>query len=131
MDHRTIVFHFGGGRRKSVLQLMAAPEVLSVNEWLVVLSGVVSSKPDSLLRKGPGVLRLRIAEEIDRLERGLGRPFANRSLPLEVRVKEVDGWLGLDAEVSAFRDAVWSPPATEEVSRVLELIGRALVQDGG
>ena len=93
----------------------------------MVLPGIVSVKPDSLTRSGAAVLRLRVADKIDRLERALGRPFANRSLPLDVRVREVDGWLSLEDEVAILEQSEWSPPDEEGVARVLELLARALI----
>jgi hypothetical protein len=50
-------------------------------------------------------LQIAIQSRIDRLERTLGRPGANKQLPMSVRIDEVMGWLHLDDEVAALRAA--------------------------
>lgn len=124
----TLVFHFGGGRRRAVFELVRGEGVVKVNEWVIQLAGKVVHKPEWIGRQGPGVLTLRVSERLDALERVLGRPMANRRLPHHLRVREVEEWLDIEGELAAARQARWVQPAGTEVVAALELIGRATIE---
>ena len=124
---RTWVFHFGGGRRQALLELLAAREpdsdVESVTAWYVVFKGVVQMKPPWLTRSGAAMIDLTLAEHLEPLERTLARPRANRKLPDGMRVQEVRAWLDTEVELKHIREAEWLAPEPQ-VQAVLEQLAR-------
>lgn len=130
-DGRTFVFHFGGGRRHAVLDLIrrAADRSLSglkTNAWFLSLPGDVGEAPAPLAAAGPGTLRVQIHQHLDALERTLGRPLANRRLPVDVRVEEVEGWLAVEDEVEEIKRAQWRRTGDRETEAALRLLARAI-----
>jgi hypothetical protein len=89
--------------------LEVSPELHSVhaNAWFVRMPGHVTGAPSWIRQIGPGSLELRIADSLERLERQLGRPKANAKLPVDLRLREVQGWLRLREEVEAIRTSTW------------------------
>ena len=129
------VFHFGGARRRAVLELLAArdpgaPSPGDITDWLIALPGTVAARPTWL--DGPAAaLDPAIDARLERLETTLGRPAANRCLPRDARLAEVRGWLRLDEELAAFRRAIWHRVADPEAETVLMAIGAAVLAKGG
>ena len=121
------VFHFGGARRKAVIELLASrgpgpsPE-LEVNGWFLRIERWDGQRPGWLTGTGPGILELAIADNLHRLERTLARPFANRKLPIDVRIDEVRGWLNAPGELEALEASDWTEAASAEVMRALRVI---------
>jgi hypothetical protein len=116
------MFHFGGGRRAAMLKLLVGRPVVA-NEWLLRLPGTLHGKPRWATHVSTALVEIALSERIDALERELGRPGANRALPLEVRVDEVRGWLRVDEELARIRNAIWTPTEDKELEAVLlELI---------
>jgi hypothetical protein len=120
------VFHFGGARRRAIIELLARrAEVGSrarINEWFLELEELGDPKPGWLVAAGPAALALSIDSRLEHLERVLGRPFSNKRLPRAVRVDEVTQWLALEEEVEAIRSAVWMSILPDEVQRALEVL---------
>lgn len=126
------VFHFGGARRRAVLELLAAqhpaaPPPADITDWLIVLPRAIVGPPEWITRPGAAALAPTLAARLDQLERTLGRPAANRRLPPAARLGEVRGWLRLDEELAAMRRARWARPADPEVETLLVAIGAAVL----
>lgn len=125
-DGRMFVFHFGGGRLRAVLELLAAQSSVSrevrINEWWLAMRTSEVAKPSWILRGTPALLELAISTQLESLERTLARPRANRELPRLVRVNEVSGWLQLERELEVVERAEWVAAPNERVRRALECI---------
>jgi hypothetical protein len=120
------VFHFGGARRRAVIELLARRvEVGSrvrINEWFLELDEPGGPKPAWLVDASPAALALSIDSRLEHLERVLGRPFSNKRLPRAVRVDEVTHWLALEEEVEAIRSSVWMLVLPGKVREGLEVL---------
>jgi ATP-dependent Lhr-like helicase len=120
----TYVFHFGGGRRKAVLKLIvdaaAGASGVRTSEWFITLPGQFQSPPVWLAQVTPALLSFAIARNLDSLEYTLGRPGANRRLPVEARQEEVGAWLKLPEEVAAIHAAKWYTPAEPDLVAALQ-----------
>jgi len=107
--------------------LLAAREpdsgVGSVTAWYLTLKGDVGVKPRWLTRSGAALLDATLADNLERLERTLARPRANRHLPDRLRLVEVREWLDTENEIRHIQDAEWVPPAPE-IMAVLERLAR-------
>lgn len=106
------VFHFGGSRRQAVIELAASLEsketyLIKVTEWFLEIVTQQEKKPSWLLKAGSGALELMIYEKIDVLERRLGRPLANKKLPINVRVDEIKRWLQIEEELAYIKTSKW------------------------
>jgi ATP-dependent Lhr-like helicase len=131
------VFHFGGARRRAVLELLAAqspdaPGPDAIDEWLLLLPISLTHptrKPDWLTQGNRAALDGAIAARLSRLERVLGRPQANRALPFAARLDEVRGWLRLDEELARLRDATWTTAHEPEVEAILRALGATIVAE--
>jgi hypothetical protein len=125
------VFHFGGARRRAVLELLAsrdadAPPPGDITDWFIALPGVPLARPAWLDCPAAALLPA-LAARLDRLETLLGRPAANRRLPHAARLAEVRGWLQLDDELAAFRRATWHRPTDPELATLLRLLGATIL----
>ncbi len=123
-DDAAYLFHFGGARRRAVIELAAAHRGHQLakdasNEWYLRLSAGSVDKPTWLTGVGPATLDLQIASHLETLERTLGRPAANKRLPIDVRIDEVRGWLHLEAEVAQLHASRWVPVREVELRRIL------------
>jgi ATP-dependent Lhr-like helicase len=123
-------FHFGGARRRAVLELLAArspdtPTPGDITDWHIVLPGPLAARPAWLTCPATALEPL-IDARLVRLERTLGRPAANRGLPRAARLAEVRGWLRLDEELAALRRASWARTSDPEAETILRAIGAAL-----
>lgn len=122
----THAFHFGGGQRKAVLELVASSTPgtprISANGWFVTLPGTVEEKPAWLGRTTPGLLDVAIGARLAALERALGRPMANRHLPQAMRVEEVRPWLDIPDELGALRSARLVRASDPELRNALEVL---------
>jgi ATP-dependent Lhr-like helicase len=126
-DDATYCFHFGGARRKAVIDLAFEAQhpkgdKVTCNAWLVKLPTGGIEKPGWMSWAHAATLDAAIQARIDKLERILGRPDANKRLPMSARLDEVRGWLHLDDEVSRLRMARLVPVAEVEVLRILRAI---------
>lgn len=122
------VFHFGGARRRAALELLAArgrdaPAPRAITDWMLALPAGLRAKPGWLAPSSPATLDSAVAGRLAELERTLGRPAANRRLPLEARLDEVRGWLRLDDELARCRAACWTRPRDPAVEAVLRALG--------
>jgi len=128
-DDATYCFHFGGSRRKAVIDLaldtqVTVSEEVTTNGWLMRLPAGALEKPGWMAEVSAAALDVTIRARIDGLERVLGRPAANKRLPMDVRLDEVRGWLQLDNEVSQLRAARLVPVAEVELQRILREIAK-------
>ena len=125
LPHATYAFHFGGARRQAVLELAAPPGMqrgeIVVTPWYMQCANS-SARPAWLAQATVGTVTSAMDARLDSLERLLGRPHANRSLPRAVRLDEVRGWLGLDEECDHLRAAVWQPVMDDDVRAVLHAL---------
>lgn len=124
---RVLVFHFGGGRRQAIIDLLIgyariSHEDVRVNEWLLRLPAASGVKPEWLTAASSMALQVQIRARLDALERTLGRPAANKCLPDEAREAEVREWLRLDEELAAIAAAAWVEPDDDDTRRVLRLL---------
>lgn len=109
------VFHFGGGRLATIIRMIAAnadktKEMASANGFFIRLhlQGGCDNKPEWLINTGSGLLELSLANNIDSLEKKLGRPWANKLLPIEARIDEIRGWLKLEQELDRIKNSQWT-----------------------
>jgi len=120
----TYAFHFGGAQRRTVINLAfllmgkQAAEI-KVNEWFLQLPEVVTEKPSWLVNVSPGHLEMELPFRTDSLEKFLGRPLANKKLPLEARIDEVRGWLNIEEELVHIKSAKWNCRCEKELESVL------------
>ena len=124
-DSGTIVFHFGGGRRRAVLELLiehASERQITVNEWFITFPRRQIEKPAWIGAANSGLVEMQIRDHIDRLERRLARPFANRQLPDSVRTDELQQWLQVDNEVAAIKSARWHTPIDPDITQTLRTL---------
>jgi len=108
----TCVFHFGGARRRAIIELLRdrdsdAKRRIKVNEWFISAPGENTSKPAWLSDVTAASLELVLMSRLAQLERTLARPVANKHLPLDMRLLEVRGWLQLESEVQAIQNCRW------------------------
>jgi ATP-dependent Lhr-like helicase len=130
-----LVFHFGGARRRSVLELLAARSADAlppgdITDWFLALNGTVAARPAWLDRPAAALgsmIDLMIDARLERLESLLGRPAANRRLPRAARLAEVREWLRLDEELAAFRRSIWRRADDPEVETILAALGAAML----
>jgi len=124
----TLVFHLGGARRQAVIDLAArhCGQALKVNEWAIRLKGVSESRLAWIKEIRDSALDLQISRNLERLERELGRPRANRQLPQELRVREVREWLRASQEVEAILASRWERCDDDEMEHVLGWFGKAV-----
>lgn len=125
-----VVFHFGGAVRRAVIELAAsvsrqAPARLAVNGWYLLVP-TETGMPRWLEEAGPAILELGIADRVEKLERTLGRPLANRQLPSAVRIAEVVGWLQLKQEVERIASSRWVRVSDPELTKVLRKLHSAI-----
>lgn len=122
------VFHFGGSVRKAVIELAAAAagiEEVKANEWCLVLDGQ-ALKPDWIENTDGLDLEVALANRLDSLERTLGRPRANRSLPLVARIDEVRQWLRIGPELAELQSSQWEQDLDEDLRAVLTELAEEL-----
>lgn len=128
------VFHFGGSRRRAVLELAAefggAHGVRQVDNWCIWLDAdtfTAPSGPAWTRSWTPAQVQVSMgSEEMQRLEQRLARPRANRSLPMKVRAMELAGWLQLPSELEAAKASEWTPAAAEATRGALTAIASSL-----
>lgn len=130
-DIATMVFHFGGTRRRALLELLLNAEGLSspavrVDTWKITFTGWRADPPSWITGATPALLALRIPGSLGKLERWLARPGTNRHLPPHLRVREVEGWLNLEAELTRAIQAKWVRPASDRQSDALLLLAQGL-----
>lgn len=122
-EHATYVFHFGGARRRSVLELLIrATGVggLKVNPWYVRSDWSLERLQEWLRAARGPQLEFVIGTELERLERTLARPYTNRHLPMSVRLHDVREWLRLDTETALLHNVV-AEPVTGRVAQLVRL----------
>lgn len=131
VDGQICLFHFGGARRRALLDLVDSSTFVNSNLWFVILT-TSTNVAQQALRRGVsrGSLRSAIVHRLAQLENILGRPHINKTLPEEVRTDEVVGWLDVDAEMQHWRHANIVPPPTEAATAALELLGRSVSRSG-
>jgi ATP-dependent helicase Lhr and Lhr-like helicase len=129
---QTHVFHFGGGRRRALLQLLDGLSGASINGWFAVCADSPELVEQTVRRGVPrGSLRSRIAESLGQLERQLGRPLSNNRLPDSVRTEEVLGWLEVDREMPAWAEVSLVSVSDPEVQAALQTISRQAAEAAG
>jgi ATP-dependent helicase Lhr and Lhr-like helicase len=136
LDGSQCVFHFGGSRRRMVLDLLLELTGLSgrfrVDEWAVwqqterVLAG---QTPSWLSRWSPAQLAVLLTgTRLERAERSLGRPHENRCLPVNLRIREVVEWLDLEHEHDSLAHATWKPVRDPDTEKALQVIAASLAR---
>lgn len=123
-DYR-YVFHFGGTIRKIVLELIfeiySRENYITVNEWYFKITPDL--KNDWQKRDiNTSLLKIRANEYLDKLEKALNRPYANRKLPVRLRLEEIYQWLTLEQEVEKIRTSIIMNIENDEVRDVLSII---------
>lgn len=126
VNNFSYIFHFGGGVRRSVIELImsymnSTDKDLKCNEWFITMS-VSNKKPQWLTGVGPGMLEMEITSKIDSLESIMARPFANKRLPIDVRLEEIKSWLNLEQELQKIKNSVWNFNVDKERSVYLRSI---------
>lgn len=125
------VFHFGGSRRRVVLEFLRdmAQVEAQVNDWFLDLSpSDAAAKPRWLEDIRPGVLTLSILNHVPRIERLLGRPSTNAKLPSSLRATEIKLWLSIKKENQAIGGAAWSPVQDESLRIALTDVSENLAR---
>ena len=112
-DGDLLAFHWGGGRRKAVLELLQRTngEVGKrnrVNEWFVKLKTGLSAKPGWMIAPSVSAVELDIEDHLTDLEWWLARPLVNKKLPYAARRDEVSQWLRLEHELQWLAEAQWT-----------------------
>lgn len=125
-DTSIVVFHFGGASRCAVLELLrdlSEPgNGITVNEWFLCIPGHDIVKPSWIDHASEAALQIQLADQLEHLEQILRRPRANRSLPFDVRLTEVRGWLDVEWEVSRIHESAWKPVGEPVIREVLTTI---------
>ena len=126
-DGVPVVFHFGGARRKAVLDLVlgeAGAASAKVTPWQLSLASGGAEKPEALSASVAHVLAAELSdpELVYELEKTLGRPYANARLPDEDRAREIAGWLRLEDEVAAINRARWVEPTNAAADALALLV---------
>ena len=131
-----LVFHFGGGRRRAVLELAkraAGPSAArcSITGWTAEIHQASPVKP-AWVSPSPHRLAASLAdlEQLERLERYLGRPRANQHLPQDLRRREVEAWLDLPGECEALEKASWVEVEDADLEAALGAISEAMTRRG-
>ena len=107
-----IVFHFGGGRRRAFLKLLAdraglKRSEIGIDDYTMRLTSGHPEKPHWMSNVGAGVLSATLADQLEKLENTLARPTANKYLPRELRLLEVEGWMNVAAQMAAIASSEW------------------------
>jgi ATP-dependent Lhr-like helicase len=133
VDGTQCAFHFGGSRRKAVLQLVldfSGQKAVQLDDWAIWLETQANShaqRPTWLAGWQPSQLEILLGpDRLPRTERLLARPRANEALPTALRMREVMMWLDLDGELAAFTRARWSPPPNADARQALLAVATAL-----
>jgi hypothetical protein len=131
-----VVFHFGGGRRRAVLELAkkaagTAAARSSITDWTAEIHQASPLKP-AWVSSSPDRLAASLADpdQLERLEGYLGRPRANRRLPQDLRRREVEAWLDLPGECEALARASWVEVEDDALEAALGAIVEAMVRRG-
>jgi hypothetical protein len=106
------VLHFGGVGRKWVLELLmmayGRDVVSAVTNLSIVFATSQGVTKPSWAKNPPSSLDAQVRDRIGELERHLGLPKANRRLPPSLRRDDVRTALGVDDELRALRESVWT-----------------------
>jgi ATP-dependent Lhr-like helicase len=135
-DGAQCVFHFGGGRRRMLLDLLLELTGLSgrfrVDEWAVwpqTKPVPAGQTPSWLGRWSPPQLAVLLTgTRLERAERSLGRPYENRCLPVNLRIREVVEWLDLEHEHDSLVHATWKPVRDPDTEKALQVIATSLAR---
>jgi ATP-dependent Lhr-like helicase len=123
-DQGTFVFHFGGARRKACLELLATragvEKELDFGDFYIRLPGRQPSKPSWLIDVGTATLEVLLPQHLEKLEKALARPKANKKLPIELRIVEVREWLNVPSQLAAIQNSEWVRVDDIEIQHVLE-----------
>jgi hypothetical protein len=121
------VFHFGGSRTQALLELLAKKAgdaaIEKIDGWMLVVSGEPALKPTWLTSTGPGIVRLMVENDLDRIEKRLCRPRANKRLPRSLRVQEALEWLNLEERLEHFANARFEMAPADCAGKLVEFIG--------
>ena len=132
-DTGVFVFHFGGGRRRAVIEMILelnpeATKSTDINEWFLTLPAIsIDKKPEWLTSFGAATLEISIEERVDKLERSLGRPSSNKYLPIDLRVDEVRHWLQLELELKNFQESHWTNVTDNDITNALSTLIKEFV----
>ncbi len=120
------IFHLGGIRRSTLLEMIFAlsgrkTELKRSNPLFITVDTKVllSNALNSLKLVSATLLEMSIASRIDSLENRLGRPYANKKLSEDLRLKELKSWLNLSTEVKVFRESHWGNCKDKMQERIL------------
>ncbi|MED4909385.1 DEAD/DEAH box helicase [Brevibacillus centrosporus] len=107
------IFHLGGIQVASVLELAGRSQGVdrrafhSTPYYVRIPAASGHRKPEWLAFASPDRIRMLAAERLDQIESRLGRPYANKLLSEELRIKEVVGWLRVDRSLEWITKSVW------------------------
>ena len=131
IDGQSCLFHFGGARRRALLDLVDGPTFGVGNAWFVAVTLPAGEVQRTLQRGvGRGSLRSAVLDRLAQLEDILGRPRINRKLPEDVRTDEIVGWLDVDTEMTQWLHAEIVAPPNSGAAAALELLGRSVRRGG-
>ena len=125
--NQQFVFHFGGSRRRSILELIKtlhpkAAGQWDINEWHIVVPGKIQNRPLWFDNLNSLMLDGQIKSQLSKIEHALGRPMANGNLADEHRLLEVRSWLRLEEEIAAIQNSTWVvDPRIEEKLKILAI----------
>lgn len=126
-DGYTYVFHFGGARTHAFIELVvkeySLASIIKVNDWYIRFHDVdFVGKPEAFTRLNSFILKLSLQENeklLSKLEKIMNRPYANKGLPLKVRLSEIWGWLSPDLEIETIVNSSWEFLKDKEKESVL------------
>lgn len=97
------VFHLGGAPMQLLVDVIAAVSGLipsaSSAFALTLAKSDVSTFEQSLSRSSEAQVLVAVRRQLDQVERRLGLPFANRSMPADLRLTEVASTIGLPSAI--------------------------------
>jgi ATP-dependent helicase Lhr and Lhr-like helicase len=122
------VFHMGGAVRRSVLTLLhheyksGITDKININDWYLRIPGNFDEKFLWLADFSQNIIKIILntnEKMLKRIEKYLGRPYTNSTLPYNVRVEEVWGWLDMENESKIIKESKWTFLDNEDKKDVL------------
>ncbi|RNB82517.1 DEAD/DEAH box helicase [Brevibacillus nitrificans] len=107
------IFHLGGIQMALVMELAEKSQGVDKRAfyptpyYVRIPAASGQRKPKWLAFASFDRILLIAAEQLDLIESRLGRPYANKVLPEEMRIKEVMGWLQVDRSLEWITKSVW------------------------
>jgi ATP-dependent Lhr-like helicase len=104
----SVAFHLSGAEMAAVLDLLQpAGMQAEVNPWYVAVPEPSGRKPKWIAEPDTLGLSARLEQQVERIEGMLARPYANRHLPMAIRIDELESWLRLPSTLEDVVVAEW------------------------